>query len=327
VKKVLFCRVVWMDSYRGPKGDKPLWGGLYAKEQDHWDELYNYEPHKGDYYGNVYMYVFDVGHLNINIGRLGADPGDQTVEDVLIVWVAGRPHFGPVVVGWFDHATVYSPWRELSTARAKRRYYFRAKVGDCVLLDRDQRVLVVPTGKGGMGQRNTWFPPSRSAFVVKLQQRIAAFRRGRAFSSVSDRPSKKPGGHWQPDLEKRLAVERRAVIVAIKYFEERGYKVEDRQTDRVGWDYDARLGDVLLKLEIKGQSGDEVLTELTSNELSASVKYRDNYRICIVTDVLDTPRLRVFRYSMPRKAWIDDNGTGLDIERITVTTAKLSLTE
>ena len=76
----------------------------------------------------------------------------------------------------------------------------------------------------------------------------------------------------------------------------------------------------ILRLEVKGVSGSDVVAELTPNEFAKMQmqQHRDTYRVCIVADALSkAPELCVFRYSVPREMWENETtGTVLNIERI-----------
>jgi len=318
-KKMLFCRVLWMDSYRGPKGDKPMWGGEYDEEYEHWDEVHNFSPHSGEYFGDVYLRREKTGHLSININNLGAGDHDDKVEDVLVIWVAYRPHFGPVVVGWFDHATVYRKWKELRTAAGSRRYYFRAKTSDCKLLQDNQRRLRVD----GFGRSHVWYAFKAASLRAEVYRRIKARRQ--TFLSPARADQAKAGRSWPPDAKKRLEVEQAAVVHVTRFFRRQGYDVDNVEKLKLGWDLEARREEACLRLEVKGLSGGDVFTELTPNEYAMSKTHRSSYQICVVTNAPTRPKLHVFRYSESREGWLDDDGAILDVEEVTVRKARLSM--
>ncbi len=71
-----------------------------------------------------------------------------------------------------------------------------------------------------------------------------------------------------------------------------------------------------LKLEVKGLSENITSTELTPNEyinLKANKKF---YRLCIVTDALIKPKLKIFTYSNEYKEWTSEDGTILKFEEV-----------
>lgn len=322
-KRILVCRIAWMDHYRGVnKDDKVIWMGRQLDVKGWW-EVFNFEPSGGRYYGGLYL---ERGGkpTTIHLERLGAGGADK-VDNVLVVWAAVRPKFGLVVVGWYDNATVFRTRQQMQLGNRTRHYYVTARTADSVLLDVDERLLRVPTGKGAMGQQNTWMPEPDSSFSTLIHTCVDRFRKTGVF--LPERPAPKPrsGRAWQPDLEKRLGVERAAVSCVAKHYEKAGYVVESREKENVGWDLEARRDDICLKLEVKGLSGSGGVTELTPNEYAMSLKYRDDYRVCIVTNALSKPVLHVYHYSDHRKAWVDDDGDALGLELITVKLARLSI--
>ena len=322
--KLLVCRVAWMDHYRGVGKDPMYWKGRKIVYRNWW-EMYNFEPCRGRYYGGVYLQRN--GHpMTIHVDeRLGARDDADRVNGVTVVWAAVRPGHGLVVVGWYGDATVYRRRQPLEAGGLSRHYYVTAKTTDSELLDLDQRLLPVPTGKGFMGRHNTWVPGEKSAFATRVRECIADFRRTGRFLPEQAAAKGRPGRAWQPNLKKRLAVEHAAVTCVAEHYERAGYTVEFREEENLGWDLEARRKGVSLKLEVKGLSETGGVTELTQNEYEMSLSYQDDYRICIVTSVLEKPMLHVFHYSEPRKVWTDDEAAKLGFEVITIKIARLRI--
>ena len=101
--KIFYCRIGWMSSYRGCSTEKPINGGLYNKDNiGH--EVYNYLGYNGRYYG----FVEPGRNSSIHIDRLGARKNDNSVNDILVVWVASNPTTGgQYIIGWYKDAIVY----------------------------------------------------------------------------------------------------------------------------------------------------------------------------------------------------------------------------
>jgi hypothetical protein len=114
-----------------------------------------------------------------------------------------------------------------------------------------------------MGQSNVWYAdtPESASFRQSVWDYITAGR-----TPASKEPVPKQRRRWQPDFERRKSVERRAIELTVAHYEELGYIVDSVQNENKGWDLDARLGDRLLRLEVKGLSQTELLIELTPNE-------------------------------------------------------------
>jgi hypothetical protein len=85
----------------------------------------------------------------------------------------------------------------------------------------------------------------------------------------------------------------------------------------MGWDLEAILPDKLLKIEVKGLSQEEILIELTPNEYDKMKKYKDNYRIAVVTNALgENPLLKILSFSPESAEWEDEQGSPLSISEI-----------
>jgi hypothetical protein len=90
----------------------------------------------------------------------------------------------------------------------------------------------------------------------------------------------------------------------------------------VGWDLEAKRGDVVLHIEVKRCSGSAVAAELTPNEYRQSrlKAKKGTYRICVVTEALKKPKLYAFRWNDDIAGWTDQNRRRLMLrERIGAT--------
>ena len=121
---------------------------------------------------------------------------------------------------------------------------------------------------------------------------------------------------WQPDPLIRLKVEEKAVKHVIKYYEKIGFDVDSVEKDNIGWDLTAVKEKIKLKLEVKGLSGKEIVTEMTPNELKNLEADKNNYRLCIVTEALTKPMLRVFAYSEENGKWTSEDDITIKFEKI-----------
>ena len=100
--KILYCRVGWMESYKGSATERPQAGGKYNQENIGY-EVYNYLGYEGEYYGFVEPGV----NNTIHVERLCGDKKAELAEDVLIIWVAKKSSGGQYIVGWYRNAMVY----------------------------------------------------------------------------------------------------------------------------------------------------------------------------------------------------------------------------
>ncbi len=186
MNKMIFLNIGWMENYQGLDDDSIAGGGSFvqryneSRDADSYPpcEIYNFQPYEGYMYGFVRV---TAGSMKIE--RLGASPRDNSIDGILVVWVAKSSSDGTVIVGWFKNATVYRDCQLPPEGSGRKRegrhewgYRVSAKEEDCRLLPIERRVLRVPRGgKGAMGQSNVWYAdkPENSAFRQKVREFIA----------------------------------------------------------------------------------------------------------------------------------------------------------
>jgi len=315
MKKIIFLNVAWMSKYNGLTGDKMSGGGKFVAAHGYGHELLNFCPYKGKMYGFATL-----PHGTIRLEKLEAPKGAESVDGVLVIWVAKSR-----IVGWYKNATVYRHSQPpKSAARSFQRdpipYQITAAEADCTRIDPpDARWFSVPRArerKHAMG-RYTWFAEGNSnrSYRAKVLQYVASG--GKAASLEKKKQSKVVSGPHQPDPYKRLKVERSAIDLVTRYFASIGYVVGSVETDNLGWDLNAvhRLTSESLKLEVKGLSGRAISVELTQNEYSMMQKHKDDYRVCVAAGCLEKSHgsLAVFYYNKSLKKWVDENDLPLKI--------------
>lgn len=154
-RKILYCRIGWMNSYNGLiNGDKIKNGGSYNRENiGH--EIYNFSSYEGKYYG----YVQPVNGSTINIDRISGEKEIDYIDDVLVVWVATRDYYGQVVIGWYKDARVYRyyqtiPNEVLAKRDLKTHFEYSISSDDATLiLPIENRTLVLDY----KCQSNVWY--------------------------------------------------------------------------------------------------------------------------------------------------------------------------
>lgn len=310
MNKVLFFNTAWMERYQGKTNDNMEGGGKHIEMYGWGGEMFNFKPSQGKMYG----YVQVSGRININ--RLGAKKSDDKIDGVTVIWVAREPFTGgSYIVGWYRNATVYR--NEQDSKKSLNRkwrnhnlgYFATAKKSDTTLLSRDERTVSVPRGKGGMGQRNIWYADNNKEYVNKVLNYVKT-------GVFQYRNHSGNGSARQGDPLKRMKVETKAIKIVTKYYQNLGYEVHSVENDNVGWDLNAKLRDIELKLEVKGLSGKEIATELTPNEYKHLRKNKGSYRVCIVVETLTRPKLMIFSYSIENEAWITEKGRTLRFNEI-----------
>ncbi|MCM1314195.1 MAG: hypothetical protein NC205_08295 [Prevotella sp.] len=181
--KVIFCNIAYMKSYCGDENDTPVNGGKYIAENKDGGEVYNFLEYDGRCYG-YFMYYGDMVHIE----RI-EDNGRNTVDNVLVVWVAkpDKPDSHSVIVGWYKNATVYRYSQTNLSYRygIYRDYNIVADAKNCYLLPENKRNFIIPraskSGKGkGMGQSPIWYADSEYAkkeFVPKVLEYIENYEK------------------------------------------------------------------------------------------------------------------------------------------------------
>ena len=309
---IIFFNIGWMTHYQGPSATDPIQGGgRYVAENQSGAEEYNFKPYRKRLYG----YVQPPRSSSIRLQRIGAQLSDELITGVTVVWTARHPTAGGTyVLGWYQNATVYRDRREDTKSNHNVYYHAIAATSDSLLLPPDARTLLVPRGKGGIGQSNVWYADEAPEFVAKVRAYIKSYVGG---GRLPKPPQTSPKPPRQLDLLKRLEVERIAVELTWGYYYALGYELKSVEMEKVGWDLDAIIGKVHFKLEVKGISGPNLVVELTSNEYHHLKADRTNYRLCIVTEALTNPQLHIFTYIREKDKWISIEGKMLTLAEVT----------
>jgi hypothetical protein len=312
MEKIIFFNTGWMDFYQGISQDKIIGGGEHVETHGWGGEMLNFKIFRNRHYGYV-----QVGG-NIKLDRLGAKPMESKLENVLVVWTAREPkNGGTYIVGWYKNATVFRQY-QFAPKSSKRKwledeigYFATAKTEDCKLLPKDERVVKVPRGSQGMGQRNIWYGDNNPDFIKLVQNYI---NNGVLPAKPSTRKIK--SSPKQIDPLKRVEIETKAVQIVVDYYKQLGYDVTSFEKDNIGWDLTAINDSSELKLEVKGLSGSEAIAELTPNEYKSLKSNKHDYRLCIVTEVLTKPQLRIFAHSNETNQWSSEDGTSVEFNEI-----------
>ena len=119
-----------MERYKGLQdGDEIIGGGSYVKIEGCGHEVCNFAEVNGTLYG----YVQPPGS-QIDIDRLGAQPDDDEISNITVVWTATRPTGGTAVIGWYKNATVFR----------KKSTFLKILSGE---LEHDSGDVVIGTGE------------------------------------------------------------------------------------------------------------------------------------------------------------------------------------
>ena len=96
------------------------------------------------------------------------------------------------------------------------------------------------------------------------------------------------------DPEERTRVERAAVDTVKAFYEALGFAAESVEAENKGWDLEIRKGrKVVLRVEVKGNKGVDILVELTPNEYEKSGD--PQFRLAVVRNALtDSPACAIY---------------------------------
>lgn len=301
--KYLFCNIGWMEKYQGQNpNDKITGGGSFVKEQGIGYEVCNFLPVDGFVYG----YAQPVNDRSIDISRIDPKATGNSIDGVLVIWMATRPTKGHTIVGWYHNATVFSEFQFFTKIPAPQqqneidRYLIKAAAKDAVLLPIDARTLDIPRSnqtEGGIGSRSNINYADKESNQVYVEQVLN-------FIKEYENPKQTGKKANKPDQEHKIKVEEAAVCTCREYFEHLGYEVTDISKDNVGWDLEASAGKITLRIEVKGLSGATFSVELTANEYKAFAENKTDYRLAVVTNALVQPKLSICRYSVERSTWV-----------------------
>lgn len=298
---IIFLRVTWMKRYKGPKGDPPKGGGKHIEEYGEGGEMFNFRNENGKAFGYTQSW-------SINLNRLEAQGKELHKDNVTVVWFARNPQYGgQYIVGWFPNARVYRKKQKGNLGKERSGWYnVEAKYSKCVLIPEDEREFELKN------------PPPGQNFVWYGHEKMSAGQLKEVWDYINHRkipPINKKSKHgraFQPDIEKRLRVEKNAVNIAIRYFETRNFKIERVEKLNKGWDIEATKNARKFNIEVKGFSGEEVFVELTPNEFLPFSRRKKNYILFIVTKALDKkPKHYYFR--IVRNKWLDYENNSLHI--------------
>jgi len=321
-----------MRNYQGLNSDQIVGGGSYVTEMGFGHEIFNFSDFRGFLYGYVQPPGRgDYNDRKINLERLGAGRSDDFIDDVLVVWFAKSQLLHKmVIVGWYENAVVYRCWQkpDAESGRVYEKeelgYYMKTRVENGCLLPVDKRVLVVPTGIGYPGQSNIWYPDSEQSKA--LLREVLSFVETRKIPSKTVEELKKYKLSRQPDVEKRKQIEEAAMKEVIRYYQrELKYEVDRVDSLNMGWDLEANLGKHVLYIEVKGLSSKQIAVELTPNEYKSMIKNKLQYRVAVVTDALNRPKLSVFSHNPESGKWEDDNGVIASVEEVKTISARLTV--
>lgn len=192
--------------------------------------------------------------------------------------------------------------KALSSAKATSKKWWEAKVGQVRWLDRPITLVELRQ----MFPNWPWLRSVNMFAYVSPERARALMARcdPGQFGTPTGNEGATGGGFG--DAEANAIVEAAAVREVIKHLKERGFAVRSRESERIGYDLDARKGRTELHVEVKGVSGAEMQFLITNAEVSKAASDPCS-RLMVVTKA-GTPAARVTSFR------------GLDLQRFFVMT-------
>lgn len=297
------CCIGWMTHYNGiTEADTISRGGSWPDEDKH--EVFNFSRNGKFCYGYV-----QGGKRCFNLSKIAGKAVDSdSLENVLVIWVAPRKTGGLYIVGWYKNATVYRDYVNIKG----REYSFsaKAKYEDCILLPDDERTFEVFRSKHGqrgfLGRPRVWYGDYDSPEVKKHVADILSY-----INNYQNNNHKKVASKtFKVNVEQNKKIEETAVKVVINHYRRLGYKVQSVEKENKGWDLEATKGRNTKRIEVKGLSGSEISVRISRNEYEKmTAKNNSDYRLCIVTQALTAPHLSTFVFDGGK--WVDESDSSL----------------
>ena len=306
MKALIVLRVGYMERYDGPSTITN--GGSSIEANGVGGEVFNFKPSRGRCYGYAMSLHFSGLNLRFIDKSRQWQEGDE-LSGVDVVFIARRPGFGQVVVGWYRNATVFHrQYRSrrggiAGTDETSRRFLCDTHSEFATLLPENERTFEVPAAQAGnlgfIGRSNIWYPahnaehPAVNVFVRRLLKYISVTPKT-DFAPDEVKTATKAGGKGRarfPDYAHNAAVELAAEEFAWAHYKTAGYSVKDVASECLGWDFFAKKRSRVLRVEVKGVSASTIYFELTPREYEKLQEHSSEYRVCVVCDALTSPRM------------------------------------
>jgi hypothetical protein len=322
--RVVVLRSGWMSHYAGerPGDEAPVGGGAYNQDNlGH--ERFNFKEVGGRVYGYFQSPNASTGGLNLARISPEAD-GEDRLDGVLAIFIAKHPEEGGQrVVGWYRDATAHASHRPaVGDARADCGYQVESAARSAVLLPLAARTWTVPTSKGGMLRTHVRYPYTEGGdleipdWLGVIADRIGEYE-GPSAMLVVDRAvedaateaaeealSRRGAPGFQSDATIRRALELHAMVAATRYFEARGWEVDDHHSTQP-YDLLIKKKGRVVRVEVKGTTGDGSAVLLTRGEVESARRHPSALIIVHSIEVTPLGRARGGTVRV-RRPWVVD---------------------
>lgn len=302
-----------MKDYEGVTDeDVPINGGNWVNKNEDAGEAYNFTKCNGWYYGYVRP-------ENLDIGRIETTNSDS-LSNIIVIFFATKPNGGQFIIGWYKNAEVYRTRKQVDHMKRDGYTSFnaKAKVSNSYLVPVGQRFFSLPVRPG---ENNVWYGKDYLSkkqlddITLYIDDPINYRKRNEKKIKLPNKYKYQYGLPRQPDIEKRKKVEKAAIDEVWKFYKLQKFNLKDISDKNYGWDLQATLGNEILKIEVKGLSGKDLIVELTANEYLHFIKKKKNYRLAVLTNALEkNKKLHIFQFIKEINEWSDLENNRLSIK-------------
>ncbi len=279
--KIVLLKTGWCDTYDGDEVH-----GNFGYIQDNGaasgHEKFNFRETLGQGY---FGYCPPIGDSGV--------PRPTDRNGWTVVWVSKKPGTAGVrIVGVYEDASFEEKFLEREVDGQTITYCVRAARAYLVPSEMRKWAFPSPVRAGPCAYlKGAANDKKYTALVKEIEKAIGEIK------TLSTSPVVTEAGldPQFPDNEHIKAVEKASVDFVWKTYAARGYKIIDRQLQKkVGYDLEARKKKETLLLEVKGTAGAIEYGYITIGELRVETGgARDQWRLCMVTNALEKPKLRV----------------------------------
>lgn len=313
--RVLFSRIGYMKYYTGSQADdeKPVGGGKY-NETNTGHEIYNFKDVEGSVFGYIQPYLKkkNITHSTINLEKIEPGFTGDSIDNVLVIFFSTLPgEGGQVIVGWYQHATVYRNYQKASNKLQRNNYSYNleAQTYNCTLLppySREHQIAGKGLPKAGRpGQANAFYITEGKKlksdewiqdaieYVSQydgenlLDEGTVDIEIQRAGVQVAENERARAKGQaFNSSVKARKAIENHSMKKARKYFEkELDYTFLRDTSSNYSYDLEFEKNGKKLYVEVKGTQSDGKSVFLTRNEVLHTNKNKNNCAIYILHSI------------------------------------------
>lgn len=297
-QRIAFAKIGWSEFY---EGDPVVGEHEYIKKNGDAHERYNFKKFAAKYYGYVPFF-----------GKGESPPNPVLKRDWLIMFVARQNGNGKLtVVGWYENATFTGEYLSRPEYKLDEGFPLDVNQEEYLYTVYSDNAFLIPVLErnyhiDGTHIKRASLVYARGNNVKKDKWRIEL---AELAETLVNKYKKEQGDHLSqngfPDQEHRKIIEEKSVRIVRKYFQGKGFQVIDRQQDRCGYDLLVKQKETGKEyfIEVKGTSGNLPHFYLTRKEMHYINMQEPRWKLVIVTDVLNHPKINQYSSKNVTKAF------------------------